>query len=58
MHVKSSNFSFCFANWIVGSEVGFEFLKEKIEIQSHGGSMGSRTADQNNLDSAFKYERT
>jgi len=37
MHPKSFKFSFCFTNWIVGSEVGFEFLKEKIEIRKPCG---------------------
>jgi len=32
MHAKSFKFSFCFTDWIISSEVGFEFLKEKIEI--------------------------
>jgi len=40
MHAKSFEFSFCFIDWIVGSEVGFEFLKEKIEIQKPWGFNG------------------
>jgi len=32
LHVKSFKFGFCFTDWIIGSEVGFEFLDEQLEI--------------------------
>jgi len=37
LHVKSFEFSFCFADWIISSEVGFEFLDEQVEIQKPSG---------------------
>src|SRR5882724_10419139 len=40
VHAKSFNFGFCFADWIIGSEVGFEFLDEKIEIRNPCGFDG------------------
>src|SRR5882724_3952276 len=33
LHVKSSKFSFCFTDWIVSSEDGFNFLDKQAEIQ-------------------------
>ena len=32
-HVKSFEFGFCFADWIIGSEINFEFLDEKVEVR-------------------------
>ena len=33
LHAKSFKFGFCFADGIVGSKIGFEFLDEQLEIQ-------------------------
>jgi len=32
LFAKSFKFGFCFANWIIGSEISFEFLGEQLEI--------------------------
>jgi len=34
MHAKSFEFGLCFADWIISSEVGSEFLGKQIEIGS------------------------
>jgi len=47
MHANSLEFGFCFTDWIIGSEVGFKFLKEKIEIRKPWGFDGIQ-------DSRFK----
>ena len=35
--MKSFEFCFCFANRIVGSEVGFKFHDEQVEVRSPSG---------------------
>ena len=39
--MKSFKFGFCFANWIVGSEVGFKFRNERLKSEAQAGIVGS-----------------
>ena len=41
---KSFKFCFCFDDWIIGSEVGFKFLSEQLEIQKPSRLFGSKSA--------------
>ena len=40
VHAKSFEFGFCFADWIVGSEVGSKFLGKQSEVGSPGRFVG------------------
>ena len=37
VHAKCFKFGFCFADRIVGSKIGFEFLDEESKIQKPNG---------------------